>query len=286
MSDKIIAMIDGSAFSTSVLDLSAWVALRNRVPVHLLHVLPPKEAPQADLSGALRLGARTALLGELAALDEQRARVAMAQGRALLDDATARLHQAGVEQVTAQLRQGDVLDSVATLEGDSDLIVIGKRGVSAQQAQGHLGSHFERIVRASRLPVLMAPREWRNIARVAIACDGSASSRRAVARAAALPAYRGLSVDLVGVGGDAVAEALEQARALLSGVGIAADTVLIDAASARAHPDRAILRHLDDSGADFLVMGAYGHSRIRNLMVGSTTTAILREARIPVLLVR
>lgn len=286
MSDKIIAMIDGSEFSQSVLDLSAWVATRNQMPVHLLHVLPPKDAPRADLSGALRLGARSALLGELAALDEQRAKVAMAQGRALMDDAAERLHQAGVAQVTAQLRQGDVLETVATLEDENDLIVIGKRGLSAAQAQGHLGSHFERIVRASRLPVLMAPRQLPDINRVVIACDGSDSSRRAVARAAALPAYRGLMVGLVGIGGEPVAEALAQARAVLSGAGIAAEAHLIDDSAARAHPERAILKHLDETGADFLVMGAYGHSRIRSLMVGSTTTAILQEARVPVLLVR
>jgi nucleotide-binding universal stress UspA family protein len=33
-------------------------------------------------------------------------------------------------------------------------------------------------------------------------------------------------------------------------------------------------------------MGAYGHSRIRQLIVGSTTTTVLRTARIPVLLLR
>jgi len=34
------------------------------------------------------------------------------------------------------------------------------------------------------------------------------------------------------------------------------------------------------------VMGAYGHSRIRHLLVGSTTTAMLRNAHLPVLILR
>ncbi|SDK80999.1 universal stress protein, partial [Billgrantia gudaonensis] len=37
---------------------------------------------------------------------------------------------------------------------------------------------------------------------------------------------------------------------------------------------------------DLLVMGAYGHSRIRHLLVGSTTTAMLRQAERSVLLLR
>jgi len=37
---------------------------------------------------------------------------------------------------------------------------------------------------------------------------------------------------------------------------------------------------------DLLVMGAYGHSRIRQLLLGSTTTDMLRRATIPILLLR
>lgn len=33
-------------------------------------------------------------------------------------------------------------------------------------------------------------------------------------------------------------------------------------------------------------MGAYGHSRIRHLIVGSTTTALLRLSAVPVLILR
>jgi nucleotide-binding universal stress UspA family protein len=33
-------------------------------------------------------------------------------------------------------------------------------------------------------------------------------------------------------------------------------------------------------------MGAYGHSRIRQLLIGSTTTAMLRKSEVPVLLLR
>lgn len=42
-------------------------------------------------------------------------------------------------------------------------LVVGKRGESADQARGHLGSNFERVVRAAKLPVLMAPRQMPEI---------------------------------------------------------------------------------------------------------------------------
>jgi nucleotide-binding universal stress UspA family protein len=39
-------------------------------------------------------------------------------------------------------------------------------------------------------------------------------------------------------------------------------------------------------GINCLIMGAYGHSRIRHLVIGSTTTAMMRQCRVPVLLFR
>ena len=47
-----------------------------------------------------------------------------------------------------------------------------------------------------------------------------------------------------------------------------------------------ILSLLKTQGAALLVMGAYGHSRIRHLIVGSTTTTLLRLSEVPVLVLR
>ena len=51
-------------------------------------------------------------------------------------------------------------------------------------------------------------------------------------------------------------------------------------------PETVIFEHIKNNEIDLLVMGAYGHSRIRNLIIGSTTTAMIRACKIPVLLFR
>ncbi|MFP5434357.1 MAG: universal stress protein, partial [Alphaproteobacteria bacterium] len=51
-------------------------------------------------------------------------------------------------------------------------------------------------------------------------------------------------------------------------------------------PDDTIARAAERSGSDLLVMGAYGHSRIRSLIIGSTTTTMIRSCKIPLLLIR
>jgi nucleotide-binding universal stress UspA family protein len=51
-------------------------------------------------------------------------------------------------------------------------------------------------------------------------------------------------------------------------------------------PEDVIGNKVEKVGVDLLVMGAYGHTRIRSLMVGSTTTAMIQRCKIPVLLFR
>ena len=51
-------------------------------------------------------------------------------------------------------------------------------------------------------------------------------------------------------------------------------------------PDEVIGGHVETQGIGLLVMGAYGHSRIRSLVIGSTTEAMVRRCKIPVLMFR
>ena len=46
----------------------------------------------------------------------------------------------------------------------------------------------------------------------------------------------------------------------------------------------AILSYLADAGCDLLIMGAYGHSRVRELVLGGVTRTMLREMTVPVLM--
>jgi len=55
-------------------------------------------------------------------------------------------------------------------------------------------------------------------------------------------------------------------------------------AAGSADVQTAILAHAADSGADFLVMGGYGHSRLREFILGGVTRSILKSMPVPVLM--
>ncbi len=54
--------------------------------------------------------------------------------------------------------------------------------------------------------------------------------------------------------------------------------------TADADAGRALLARVDDIGADLLVMGAYGHSRVREFVFGGATEHVLNNATVPVLM--
>ena len=282
--EKIVALVDGSIYSASVCDHAAWISQRTHAPVELIHILGRREAPEKrDLSGSIQLGARTALLEELAELDAQRARLISARGRAILEDARSILDKAGVPEITTRLRQGDVVETIAEIEKDARVVMVGKRGEAADFAKGHLGSNLERIIRTSTRPVFVAARSFKPIEKVLVAYDGGTSAMKAIDHIARSPLFQGLAVQVVTVG-SATPEArkgLEDASAVLRAAGLQASTAILS-----GQPEAALSRLIDEESHDLLVMGAYGHSRIRSLIIGSTTTAMIRSCKVPVVLIR
>lgn len=282
MTQKIIALVDGSTYSKSVCDHAAWIAERGGYAVELMHVLGRREGGGGtDLSGAIALGARSALLDDLSKLDEQRARLVVHRGRAILEDATSLLDEAGVAS-RAQLRHGDLIEAVAEAEKTADMILVGKRGEAADFAKEHLGSNLERVVRAATRPLFVASRAFRPIERVLLAYDGSASAIRAVEYVSRSPLYAGLGVRVVtaGAGTDAVRRGLADAAARLSAAGLDPETEILD-----GEPEEALGKLVEEAPFDHLVMGRSGHSRLRALFVGSTSLEMMRACKVPILLV-
>ncbi|MCC6716293.1 MAG: universal stress protein [Acetobacteraceae bacterium] len=282
---SIVALIDGSVYSTSVCDHAAWAAARIGAPVELLHVLGRRLATGTapDLSAHLDAEAGARLLEELAAHDEAAGKLAQRRARAILDAARARMVEDGVGDITTRLRQGDLVETLHEMEAGTALVVIGKRGEAADFAQLHLGSNLERILRASRRPVLVAARAFRPIARVLLAFDGGPSAMKAVAHIAEGRLLHGLALRLLLVGTPSAQAATRLAEATATlrarGFAVTADTL-------PGQAEEVIAEAVRQGAADLLVMGAYGRSRIRTLIIGSTTTAMIRSCLIPVLLFR
>ncbi|HCA01040.1 universal stress protein [Vreelandella alkaliphila] len=284
MSDRVFAAIDGSQYSESICDYAVWAAKALGAPLSFIHTLDNHSlVAEPDLTGHLGLGTREHLLEKLSDIEEQRAKVAREQGRYMLDAAKARAIEAGIADPLCLQRNGTLVETLVENEKEMRLLVLGKRGETAHQASGHLGSNLERVVREMHRPLLMAPKQFTQPKNVMMAFDGSKTARKGIEMLAKSPLFEGAACHVVIVGAETAENRsqLEWAIGVLESAGHHAEGAI------RAGEVEETLRaYKQEHGIDLLVMGAYGHSRIRHLLVGSTTTAMLRNAHLPVLILR
>lgn len=284
MTDQVLAAIDRSQFSAGVCDYAVWAAKRLEAPLSFMHVIDNHpQTSEPDLTGNLGLGTREHLLEKLSDIEEQHAKLAREQGRLLLDDAKQRALKAGIEAPDVMQRNGALVETLVEQENSVRLLVVGKRGETAHQASGHLGSNLERVVREVHRPILMVPKTFTRPEKVMMAFDGSKTARKGVEMLAKSPLFNGATCHVVIVGAETAEHRsqLDWALTTLTDAGHAAEGAI------RAGDVEETLRtYKEEHAIDMLIMGAYGHSRIRHLLVGSTTTAMLRKAQLPVLILR
>ena len=276
---NVVALVDGSLYTSSVCDHAGWVAKRLDVPVTLVHVICRRESVSLD---AVPQHLHAQMLNDLREVDGKRAALMESLGEAIVAEAAQIALKAGAPSVHRRVRHGDLLETIHELEADARVIVVGKRGAAADFAKTHLGSNIERVVRASRVNVLVASRSFTPIKRFLVACDGGPSSRKAIELISRSPVYDHLQPHLLTVVNDpARGQArLEAAQEALNW----RDRVVTHIAD--GDPEKVIADYVDRHAIDLLVMGAYGHSRVRNLLVGSTTSQMMQSCKIPVLIVR
>lgn len=284
--NKVYACIDGRSNTTAVIDWAIWSAQRLDVPLEFLHVLErhPERAAVSDYSGSIGLGAQDSLLHELSEIDVQRGKLAQEAGRRLLIAARARGAQANLTRLDGRLRHGELVDTVLEMEPDARLFVLGEHYHAAGTSRIHLDHHVERVIRSVKRPVLVATGEQFSVPkRFVIAFDGSTTARKTVDTVARSPMLAGLPVlvAMAGVETTLARRQLDETRLSLAAAGFEVETELVP-----GDPEDVLPALVKAQGAALLVMGAYGHSRIRQLIVGSTTTTLLRVSDVPLLILR
>lgn len=282
--NQVMACIDGSPQASAVCDCAAWASRQLDAPLTLLHVLDQQQYPATgNLSGIIGLGSREYLLEELAALDEKRSKLALEEGRMMLDAARQRVITAGVEQPDVRQRHGDLVETLHDLEPDIRLLVIGKQGEDSGTDLQLIGSQLESVIRTLHRPILVTPADFSVPTSVMLAFDGSATTRKGVEMLASSPLFKGIPIHLVMVGDDTTDSRalLESARDSLAAAGFEVHIAI------RAGEVEPVLHaYQAEYQVGLLVMGAYGHSRIRQFLVGSTTTQMIRSTTTPLLLLR
>lgn len=278
MLKSFLVPVDGSEYTAAAVGYATALARQEEARITLLFVVDviSLEGPfLADLSG---------IVGVVPYLDLQKQvrETLVEKGKAVLETQAAVCLAAGVPCAT-KIETGIVSRVICELSATHDAIVVGRRGEHASWSGLLLGSVVEEVVRGCAKPVLVTPRHLLPVTRILAAYDGSRTANRALGLAAAFA--RSLDLPLVVV---CVAAEEREGQGILS----EAETYLephrlrLKTVLESGNPVEGILQVAQREACDLVIMGAYGHSRVRELFLGSTTDGLLRAARIPILLYR
>jgi nucleotide-binding universal stress UspA family protein len=275
---KLLVGIDASAHSRSVQTYAFYLARRFRATIIGLHVVDIVSIEGSffhDISGSLGLEPYLDFSSKMR-------EVLTARGKSVLEEFTMAAAREGVQVETA-LDMGIVANQICERARSVDLVMIGHRGVNERFSTGLLGHTAEAVARKCPRPVFIAPVEFREIRRPVLAYDGSERASKAMHAAAEFGVELDVPLTVVTVARDQKLgeKVLEEARGYLQPYSARAEFKLLT-----GHAPEEIVRYLKESAADLVFIGAYGHSRIIEMVLGSTTEYVLRNSPCPVFLSR
>lgn len=281
---NVFACIDGSKAAEAVCDAAAWVSQRVDRQLVLLHVLDKSVYPtKTDMSGNLKLGTREHLLDELSELDAKRSKLALEAGKEQLKAAVERVKAQGVEKPETRQRHGHFVETLAELQEETRILVMGRQGETHEVAEG-IGSNLESVIRSLSCRILITPPGFSQPKKVLLAYDASTTAKKVLYIIARSPLFKGIPIHLLMIGEatEKNQQLLDEAKEELVGEGHSEVVTALKSGEV----EETLLGYQKEQELGLIIMGAYGHSRIRQFLVGSTTTNLLRKSPVPILLMR
>ncbi|HEY1838598.1 MAG: universal stress protein [Rhizomicrobium sp.] len=282
---KFLAPLTGGARDAGVL-ASAFAAARPFDGHVVALFVRPNPAEAMPFFGE---GVSGSMVQEIVDVAKEAADKASAEARVSLEAAA---REAGSEilatptrrnglSVSFQEERGNFADRVTLASRVADVVVFGPLREGDKPG---LTEAFESVLLQSGRPVLLAaqspPKSFAQ--RIAIAWDGSIASAHALTAAMAYLA-RAQSIEFLMVKRPGEEFDCNEPREYISLYGLASGARAVDAGSKPI--GQALLDGAAAGGADLLVLGGYGHSRLRQLFAGGVTKHVVSHSEVPLFLV-
>ncbi|MBN1542558.1 universal stress protein [candidate division KSB1 bacterium] len=178
---------------------------------------------------------------------------------------------------------GSPVDAILDYSNTSDLVIMGKRGEYERWNNNALGATVEAVSRTIRKPLIVTKKAFRPIKKALIAYDGSDHANRAMQYVGhiAETLHAKLMILVVTDDQELGRHYTKEAENYLMNYNITIQSEIREGS-----PDKIISDFAKTEEIDLIAIGAFGRSRIKETILGSTTEHILRLSTSPVLLTK
>ncbi len=184
---------------------------------------------------------------------------------------------------SAQKLVGSPTEHILEQSNLADLAIIGKRGEYERWDNSALGATVESVSRNIYKPLVVTKKDFIPIENILLAYDGSAHANKAMQYSGHIAETLKAKITIITVCEDQqVAEHYSrEAEKYLNNYQISINHVNVSGSHGRQ-----IVDYAEKSDQSLIAIGAYGHSRLKQALLGSTTDYILRHSKCPVLLAK
>ncbi|TAN35978.1 MAG: universal stress protein [Verrucomicrobia bacterium] len=280
MIKSILVCTDGSAYGDTACEYAIHITQRLKAQLAGLHVLDSRmlEGPMlSDISGMLGAQPFSTQLQQFRELMEEK-------GESVLQALAERGERDGLD-IETRARMGHPARIILEEEVGEELLILGQKGEHAELIGDLLGSNVERIVRRSSKPCLVTPVEFQPITKILAAFDGSSVAGKALHEGIELAQALNVPLLILTVrapsSNQSAEDIAETGIKLARAHNCAAARLVVE-----GRPSEQILEVAHHHGCNLIVLGAYGHSLIREWIIGSTTAHLIHQTDLPVMLVR
>ena len=279
MTMKMLICADGSDNSNIALDYGIYIAPKFNATIAGLHVIDASliQGPlTTDISGAVGMSPYDGFFEAIETSLREKAQF-------ILNDFQERCQK---KRFAAEVKMTiGKIDQIIMEEAQSvDVVIMAKKGEHFHLKEGGLlGTVAESVTRKCGKPVLVTPEKFTEIESMGIAYDGSEPAKKALKLSLEISVQAAWPLTVVMITSDAkMADNLcTEAEELSEKCNADCDMVVL-----QGKESEEILKFIRQGSVELMVMGAYGHNRLRELFLGSTTTNVIRKSPIPVLLTR
>lgn len=279
---NVLLALDGSEYSQRAAEYAFWLSTELDAQLTAQHVVDPR---LVDLFIAPEFGEELGF-GQAVDTEEKVFKAIKRIGKVVLELIEKEAEKRGIE-IDSYLDVGHVVEEIIKRADKHDLTVIGHRGKGHKMSATNLmtGSVAERVVYSASDPVLVAVSPMDEVEQFLVAYDGSEASKGALLAAEQLAkeTHRSLKALMVVAEGEKVTEAeliVEQSETVLR------EFHRKEVFSIEKGPHAKTLMDNAYSTNSILVMGAYGFSKIEDLVLGNTATQVVKQTRTSVLVFR
>jgi len=279
MIKTILIPVDGSANSDTAVDYGIYIAPKLEATLTGLHVIDVYliQGPlMTDISATVGMPPYDGFFEAVETSLKEKA-------DAVLKNFEDRCRTASISCLTKK-NIGKISDTIIEEAENADLVLMAKKGEHFHLKEGGLlGSVAEAVIRRSGKPVIVIPESFREIESIGLAYDGSAPARKALELCLNISEKSKWPITVLIISADAQKAADLSAQVEEMAQKNLADCEVIISAGREADE---ILKFIAEGAVELMVMGAYGHNRLRQWLLGSTTSHIIHKSPIPVLLIR